>query len=404
MGIVMFDQKLDEHQTVYRELMDNHEKLVSSHYNLAGLHTQLAGSHEQGLESAAQVRCELESLLASERDTHMSELTQLKASDDAHQAQFDDIEKSLQGIEDAIGGIEEALHLNHTHFENKHYDADSKHKEINQIMEERFDVWETKLANMGQCVEANILGLDAFKGESSKAMSEMNQRFLEAHELLLQKTGLESQAINQQSSSALKEEFSQQCGKITEMQGRLSEHILEVDTKCDRWKNEFTKTYEAAHSQLDRTITARLEAAVNNSSTQINKTILGIKKEADNVLHDLQSRIDELRINLVQEGKNHAKWMDEERAAFRKVHNEHVHIVEVERDNRLRQMQELRMDLTKAMKDADNKLQPQFLSQKCGRTYNDTSSILGVAGVGSSAGSSTKLSSLLANLKAAQTQ
>merc|ERR1712007_66216 len=267
-------------------------------------------------------------------------------------------------------------------------------------MGERFGVWETKLASMGQCVEANTLGLDAFVGESSKAMSEMNQRFLEAHELLLKRASLESQAINQQSSSALTEEFSQQCGKITEMQGKLSEHILEIETKCDRWKNELTRTYESAYSQFDRTITARYEAAVNTSSTQINKTVLGIKKENDNALHDMQSRIDELRTTLVQEGNKHAKWMDEERAAFRKAHNEHVHIVEVERDNRVRQMQELRMDLVKTMKDTDK----QFLCQKLSRIFSDTSSITGVAGVVSSTGSSTKLSSLLANLKAAQSQ
>merc|ERR1712137_764334 len=108
---------------------------------------------------------------------------------------------------------------------------------------------------------------------------------------------------------------------------------------------------------------------------------------------------------------NHAKWMDVERAAFRKAHEEHVRIVEVERDNRLRQIQEMRGDFVKSLKErdaGDDKSRTQFGSQRpvtLGGSVSTTGSgTLGGTGSISDAGSGTKLSSLLANLKAASPQ
>merc|ERR1712007_35562 len=103
------------------------------------------------------------------------------------------------------------------------------------------------------------------------------------------------------------------------------------------------------HTQLDRAINDRYDASVNNCSLQLNKIVQGAKKDQDNALHELRTRIDELRSTLVQERNNHAKWMEEERTAFRKAHDEHVHIVEVERDTRLRQLQDLRADFMKSL-------------------------------------------------------
>jgi len=324
--------------------------------------------------------------------------------DDAHRARFDNIEK-------AILGVEEALHLNHTHFENKHdalgLDADSRHKEINEAIDKRFDAWETKFSNIEHRVEAHRFGLDALGGELAKAMSEVDRKFLDAFELL-KRTSLEAQEIHQQSTSALKEEFSNHYGKSTEIHGqKLAEHITEVDAKHDELKNEiiseFTKHYQAAHSQLGREITERFEMSVNNSSVEINKIIIGVKKENDAALHDMQSRIDELRTTLVQERNDYTKWMDEERAAFRKAHYEHVHIVEVERDSRLRQMQELRVDFLRTMKERDNDHKPrlQFASLRSIGTLGDASSTMGVR-VDSL--SPARLSPLRNDFKAAKSQ
>merc|ERR1712063_191091 len=201
------------------------------------------------------------------------------------------------------------------------------------------------------------------RSELSKAMSEVNERLLAAKESIKQ-TSSETQALAQQ-NSALKEELSRQCDRSEEARQKLSGDVSAVSAKCDQWKSEFTKDYQAAHTQLDRAITDRYEASVNNSSLQLNKIVTGVKKEQDNALHELRTRIDELRSKLVEERNNHAKWMEEERTAFRKAHDEHVHIVEVERDARLRQIQDLRVDFVKSLKEnhMDDRSRAQVGSQ-----------------------------------------
>merc|ERR1712137_1087023 len=174
---------------------------------------------------------------------------------------------------------------------------------------------------------------------------------------------------------------------------------------CDKWRSEFTKDYQSAHSQLDRAITARYEASVNTYSIQTNKIVQEAKKEYDSALHDMQSRIDELRTALVQERNNHIKWMDEERAAFRKAHSEHLHIVEVERENRVRQIQELRVDFVKSLnRDAvEEKPRTQLAPQRPvtlgGSVSSFGSGTIGTTATGSlsTTAGSTKMGSLLAN-------
>jgi len=62
---------------------------------------------------------------------------------------------------------------------------------------------------------------------------------------------------------------------------------------------------------------------------------------------DFERRLDEVSKGLQVERNNHAKWMEEERAAFKKCHEEHMRCVEVERDARMRQANELRSDILK---------------------------------------------------------
>lgn len=402
-------QKLNEQQTAHNGLLESHQQLVGSHNGLIGSHQELATLHEQSRELQTQANQGLESALASERDARAAEL---KAWNEAHQAE----QTNLGGV---IQGVHDLLHSKSSDLQSRHdslgLDIDSRHKEINELLEERLAAWEAKISNVVEPrVDANALGLGAIRDDFAKAMSEVNERFLKSQESLKQ-TNAETQAINEQSAAALKEELLLESQRSLEAQKKLSDDVTAVDAKCNQWKSEFTKDYQAAHSQLDRAITTRYEASVNDSSVKLNKIVLGIKKDHDNALHDLQTRIDELRTTLVQERNNHAKWMDEERAAFRKAHEEHVHIVEVERDNRLRQIQEMRGDFMKSLKDRDGgedksraqggSQRPLTLGGSVSTTGSGTAGMTGsISAQSTNAGSATKLSSLLANLKAATPQ
>jgi len=290
-------------------------------------------------------------------------------------------------------------------------DLDSRHREMSQLIEQRFAVLEAKLGIVEPRLDATAAGLDATRNDLSKGISDVNERLRTAQESLKQTT---SEALSQQ-NSALKEELSRQCEKSEQARKKISGDVAAVSAKCDQWKSEFTKDYKTAHTSLDRAITDRYDASVNNCSLQLNKIVQGVKKDQDNALHELRTRIDELRSTLVQERNNHAKWMEEERTAFRKAHDEHVHIVEVERDARLRQIQDLRVDLLKSMKerDTEDKSRVQVGSQRPPFTLGGSVSTTGSGTIGctgsfsapsTNAGSAAKLGSLFANLKAATPQ
>lgn len=94
---------------------------------------------------------------------------------------------------------------------------------------------------------------------------------------------------------------------------------------------------------------------------------------------------------------------------LRKAHDEHVHIVEVERDTRVRQLQDLRADFMKSLnRDAvEDKPRTQVGPQRPVTLGGSVSSVgsIGVMATGSmstAAGSTTKMGSLLANLKASK--
>merc|ERR1712137_1358880 len=95
----------------------------------------------------------------------------------------------------------------------------------------------------------------------------------------------------------------------------------------------------------DRSLSARHEACIATSSQQVINTAAAIKSENERTLLGFEQRINELSKGLQLERNNHSKWMEEERAAFKKSHEEHMRCVERERDARLRKATELRADL-----------------------------------------------------------
>merc|ERR1712137_940044 len=113
----------------------------------------------------------------------------------------------------------------------------------------------------------------------------------------------------------------------------------------------------------------------------------------DQSLHELQVRIDQLYTTLVEERNNHTRCKDEERNAFRKVHDEHMHIVEKERDARIRQINELRTDLTKSMRDRDvpegMTSGESYLGRSTMSPFRSISGVAAVAGNLSTTGSGT---------------
>lgn len=331
---------------------------------------------------------ELASQLESDRADRVASAAESAAMHDSHRAELTNLKSELQSMRAA-----------------DREDFESKHTERDQTMGERFSALEARLDSIEPRVDANILGLQLLGNDLGENILAMDKKLQETQN-----------------------EFTQQCQSIIDVQLKLSQNIEALEVRCDRQKDECMNECQAVRGQLDDTMTSRYEGLTTLCS-QTSKTVQGIKKEHDNSLHDMQVRVDQLYTNLVEERNNHARWMDEERTAFRKVHDEHMHIVEKERDARLRQMQELRTDMSKVMRDPSEtegaRLRPLGLAFKGASALGSSTSTIGSSGsstVSTTSGNSTtalptklgsgtsptapltKLGSIISNLKTQKLQ
>merc|ERR1711945_39924 len=139
----------------------------------------------------------------------------------------------------------------------------------------------------------------------------------------------------------------QQCLNFQELERKVNEELSIIKMRSEEIRKETMHEYQLAHNNLDRSLSARHEACIATSSQQVMNTAAAIKTENERRLLDFEQRISEVSRGLQTERNNHSKWMEEERAAFKKSHEEHMRCVEVERDARMRQANELRSDILK---------------------------------------------------------
>merc|ERR1712137_1412117 len=137
----------------------------------------------------------------------------------------------------------------------------------------------------------------------------------------------------------------QHCLNFQELERKVMEALAAIKMRSEEIKKETMHEYHLAHNNLDRSLSARHEACIATSSQQVINTAAAIKSENERTLLGFEQRINELSKGLQLERNNHSKWMEEERAAFKKSHEEHMRCVEMERDARLRKATELRADL-----------------------------------------------------------
>merc|ERR1712007_112259 len=176
-------------------------------------------------------------------------------------------------------------------------------------------------------------------------MGDVNEAHTDANAI-----GLEANnhtATTEQLTNSFKTESTQRGLSFKELETKVNEELLAIKARSEEIRKETMQGYNLAHNNLDRSLTARHEACVAASSQQVINTAATIKSESERTLLDFERRLDEVSKGLQVERNNHAKWMEEERAAFKKCHEEHMRCVEVERDARMRQANELRSDILK---------------------------------------------------------
>jgi len=182
---------------------------------------------------------------------------------------------------------------------------------------------------------------------------------LEAHQLL--EAGLQSCTPLETHLEAYRSLDTRFQGLELRLQNMLKYDVSQVASKCDTMKEELLMKFQAACNELEHSISDRHMASAASSSKQMSDIAAVMKTDSERGLREVHERIEELRVL----GSNQAKSLEEtlksqcffqirdrcmeERNAFRKVQEENMRLLEVEREVRLKQTAELRSDFVKAI-------------------------------------------------------
>jgi len=161
-----------------------------------------------------------------------------------------------------------------------------------------------------------------------------------SHRARQQQVIIEVQNVHERHESKLKEESSQRCAGIKQVLEKTSQ----IEAVCETLRSEFTRECKSVHMEMERLMTEH-EAA----SQQMTDVMSTMTVDNERIKRDMNQCIDGLRSDFVDERNRQLRLAEEERGVFRKLHEEHVHCLDVERETRLRQATQLRADFVKAM-------------------------------------------------------
>jgi len=206
------------------------------------------------------------------------------------------------------------------------------------VLEKKLDVLQPQWS-----ADFNVL-----KEQINSALTNMQIKISEEQNSLKQSVNATQNKISTQTQAALagnarniKEESVQRCESTKELQNKIND-VSQVLATLSNLKEEITGEYKSFMGEFHKS----LEQHYITPSQQ-SDGLSEIKAENEKSTQEMEARLDEVRASLISERNLHLKWMGEERAAFKKSHDEHMRCVEVERDARLRQASELRSEFVK---------------------------------------------------------
>merc|ERR1712063_177175 len=316
----------------------------------------LANIQKQSQQAHSDRHKGLEDAVESERNKRLSDLKQME---EVHNTKGANLQSELTRLEALITAAEKIFKTRHNELGSN---LDSKFEAVNRLVEERFGSVESRLDVNEAHTDANTIGLEANNHTATTSLSELRRRVSEAEGSLecsvraQKEMASKVNATAEQLTNSFRTESTQRCLSFRELETKVNEELLAIKARTEEIRKETMHGYNLATDNLDRSLSARHEACVAASSQQVINAAATLKSENERTLVDFERRLDEVSKGLQVERNNHAKWMEEERAAIKKCHEEHMRCVEVERDARLRQATELRSDVLKLIsKDRDDR-------------------------------------------------
>jgi len=333
-------EKLNQMDAMYAELRSSYQKLVTSHTQLLSAHNGLSTSHSDISQSCETQRADFNSSIESERNARTSALT---AMEDAHRAELGNLYNSIQSLEVFIS--EDRARAMEQHTETKSC-ADTKHNELKQCIEERLAMLEAKFNVLEPqwSADFNTLKEEVSSITTTQATMTEEQRSFEQSFRATQNEvcGMVhgAQAAASENKKIILEESAQRCTSTQELKDHIKD-ISQTVMKLDSMKDEIISEYKSHLGEFYASFELRYEAATMSQQLE------SMESKNEKLLHELETRLEEIHANFMSERNLHLKWMEEERAAFKKSHEEHMRCVEVERNARVRQTAELRTEFVK---------------------------------------------------------
>jgi len=335
------NQRFIQIDGIHTELRSSYEKLANSHAHLSSAHHGLSTSHTASCETQ---RGELSSFIELERNARASALAVMG---DTHRAELAKLQNNIQSLEVFISEDRARTMQQQTQHAHLTSCADTKHNEFKQSIEERLAALETKFDVVAPQWSADFIGL---KEEVSSTLATMQIKITEQQNSLKQSMHATQNQICSTTQAAvdgntkiIMEESAQRCASTQELQVQIKA-IMQAMATLSNLKEEVTCEYK---SFVGNSLEQHYTTSVAPSQQLLDGVTEIVKSENEKSLQELQARIEEVRASLISERSLHLKWMEEERTAFKKAHDEHMRCVEVERDARLRQATELRTEFVK---------------------------------------------------------
>merc|ERR1712137_1154836 len=86
-----------------------------------------------------------------------------------------------------------------------------------------------------------------------------------------------------------------------------------------------------------------------NTGKQVNNLFAGLRTEAERIFREIQERIEGMRADSTTERNSELKATEDERVSYKTAHEEHMRCLNMERDARMREITEIRADISKML-------------------------------------------------------
>jgi len=289
----------------------------------------------------------------------------VKAMQERHNAEVADIHSTLERWE-ASADADRAKYIK------RHSEFDGHCNKLHSLIQEQRVALEGRLSTIEPRVDTARFRLDSLKEEFAEDLTGLRNEFAGIESSLRQTLQTAQQAMEDQANT-LKEMSVQQDVSIKELDSKLQRDILHVLTNCDVLKESVKNDCDSSLAKLEDNLVQRHLASATATSQQINELVEVVKIDSARGMHDMHEWIDEVRRNfsvdyrtLEESLRSQCFFMirdkcAEERANNKKCQDELMQLLEIERDTRLQQGTELRLELVKAI--AKGAEQNSFMSK-----------------------------------------